>query len=193
MIDIKSIMESPKLTVINLLSGPSSGKSTIAYGVAAELKLRGISSELVTEVAKDKVWDEAYTILRNQILIAAEQYHRLWRLNDKVEVVVTDSPLILSAIYNSQEYTHFNPLLFELFNEFNNINFFVERRVEHEYETIGRIHDELQALELDKRIKTLLSSNNIPFRSIPCSRKSIEEVLREYDISTQKRWQFTTI
>ena len=171
-----------KLRVINLFGGPHSGKSTIAYGVASALKLRGISSELVTEVAKDKVWDEAYTVLRNQVLIGAEQYHRLWRLKDKVDVVITDSPIILSVIYNKQfKHQYFNPFMFELFDEFDNMNIVIERRIKHEYDKTGRIHDELEAIELDKQIRQMLINKGIIYNTLPCEEESIKEVLSLYD------------
>ena len=175
--------DNSKLKVINFFGGPSSGKSTIAYGMASELKLRAISSELVTEVAKDKVWDEAFTMLRNQVLIAAQQYHRLWRLKDKVDVAITDSPIILSRIYNRQNFTHFDPFVLELFNEFDNVNVFVERHIQHEYYKIGRIHDELEAIEIDKRIRRMLDNDGIKYISVPCEQKSIKEVLYYYGIS----------
>ena len=53
------------MKVINLFGGPGCGKSTTAADLFARMKLRGLSVELVTEYAKDVVWDEkaAATIL----------------------------------------------------------------------------------------------------------------------------------
>ena len=44
--------------VINLFGNPGSGKSTVAAYLFSELKSRGLEVELVTETAKDLVWDE---------------------------------------------------------------------------------------------------------------------------------------
>ena len=183
------LTSAPKLNVINLFGGPSAGKSTMALGMASELKLRRISAELVTEVAKDMVWDEAFTLLRDQVMVAALQYHRLWRLQGKVDVAITDSPIILSKIDNRHALKTFDPFIDELFGEFRNINLFVERPVVHEYDKIGRIHDELEAIEIDKQIKRMLKDNGIPFETVPCSKESIEEVLTYYGIGAEERWQ----
>ena len=42
---------------VNVFGGPGSGKSTMAYAVAAELKARGYTAECVGEVAKDCIYD----------------------------------------------------------------------------------------------------------------------------------------
>ena len=47
-----------KPIVVNLIAAPGSGKSTIAAGVFEELKWEGVNAELITEFAKDKVWEE---------------------------------------------------------------------------------------------------------------------------------------
>ena len=48
-----------KTVVINLFGGPGCGKSTIAAELFAILKKQGYEVELVTEYAKDKVWEES--------------------------------------------------------------------------------------------------------------------------------------
>jgi len=45
-------------TIINLFSGPSGGKSSIAAGLFYKMKRNGLSVELVPEVAKDYVYEE---------------------------------------------------------------------------------------------------------------------------------------
>lgn len=47
-----------KNTLLVTLSGaPGAGKSTGAAYIFAMLKMQGINAELVTEYAKDKVWE----------------------------------------------------------------------------------------------------------------------------------------
>ena len=43
--------------VVNFFAGPGAGKSSMAAGLFAELKFRGVNCELATEYAKDKVWE----------------------------------------------------------------------------------------------------------------------------------------
>ena len=52
---------------INLWAGPGTGKSTMAAGIFAALKWNKIDCELVSEYAKQIVWEESYTKLNNQI------------------------------------------------------------------------------------------------------------------------------
>lgn len=89
-----------KVCSINLFGAPGAGKSTLAAIVFAKLKMMGINCELVTEFAKDKVWEKNNEALSNQIYIFAKQYYRMSRCAGQVDVIVTDSPLFLSPFYN---------------------------------------------------------------------------------------------
>lgn len=85
--------------VVNLFGVPGAGKSTGATYIFSKLKLAGINAELITEFAKDKVWEENSVIFQpdNQAHIFGKQFYRMNRCKDKVEVIVTDSPLLLSS------------------------------------------------------------------------------------------------
>ena len=45
------------MLIINLFGAPGAGKSTGAAYVFSQLKAAGVNAELVTEFAKDKVWE----------------------------------------------------------------------------------------------------------------------------------------
>jgi len=51
---------------INIFGGPGAGKSTTAALLFAEMKSGGFKVELVTEVAKDFVWEDRSTTLSIQ-------------------------------------------------------------------------------------------------------------------------------
>ena len=53
--------------LINVCGAPGAGKSTLSAYVFAKLKMMGINCELVTEFAKDKVWEKNNEALSNQI------------------------------------------------------------------------------------------------------------------------------
>ena len=83
---------------INLFAGAGAGKSTIASGVFSLLKHHNVNAELITEYAKDLVWEGRLHLNRNDIEIFTEQLKRQFRLHGKVDVMITDSPILLSRI-----------------------------------------------------------------------------------------------
>ena len=90
---------------VNVFGGPGSGKSTMAYAVAAELKARGYTAECVGEVVKDCIYDaargdqEAARLLDGSVESQEELYRRQSarerRLDGLVQFVVADSPAIM--------------------------------------------------------------------------------------------------
>jgi hypothetical protein len=136
--------------VVNVYGGPGSGKSSMMHSIMSTLKWKGVDCEMAPEYAKDLVWDNSYTTLKNQFLIAANQYTRVLRLNGKVDVIVTDSPLLLGLYYGKYEPDSFKQYLLDKFNEFDNINFFIKRV--KPYNQTGRTQSEDEAIEIDDYI-----------------------------------------
>ena len=106
--------------VVNLFAGPGVGKSTTAARVFAELKLKGVNCEMALEFAKDKVWEESFKTMDDQIYIFGKQFHKIWRLKDKVDVIICDSPLPISIVYDKENSESFHKLIMEQFNKFIN-------------------------------------------------------------------------
>lgn len=158
--------------IVNLFGGPGAGKSTMAAGLFSELKWRGINCELATEYAKEKVWEESYAIFENQIYIFGKQLQRVLRVKDKVDVVITDSPIILIILYNKLLSGKFDELIMEIFNSFENLNYYIVRK--KKYMRKGRLQTLDEALELDERTEKLLKSNNVKYSTILGERASTE-------------------
>ena len=133
------IMEDNKCVIVNLYGAPGSGKSTLASYIFAKLKMMGVNCELVTEFAKDKVWEKNNEALSNQIYIFAKQYYRISRCADKVDVVITDSPLFLSPFYNKDPDIDepLKELVFKIASKYDNLNYFVKRV--KKYNPVGRL------------------------------------------------------
>lgn len=142
------------MKVINLFGGPGTGKSTGAAFIFSQLKMKGHNVELVTEYAKDLVWQGSQHRLADQLHVFSEQYHRLDRLKDKVELVITDSPLYLSLVYaklNGFNKPGFEQLVQSCIDEFDNHDVFLKRQ--KPYQQIGRVQDEDEARNIDDIIK----------------------------------------
>lgn len=155
-------IENLPLNVINLFGGPGSGKSTTAAGLFHLMKLNEMNVELVTEYAKDLTWEERYDTLANdQLYVFAKQQKRLQVLKNKVNYVVTDSPLILSLIYRQWNYLpmNFEPLVFEVWDSFQNKNYFIKRT--KKYVPIGRSQTEEEAKGVDEQVKQFLTVKSI--------------------------------
>ena len=71
------------MLIINLFGAPGAGKSTGAAYVFSQLKAAGVNAELVTEFAKDKVWEGTKAVFENQAYIFGKQYFRISRLEGK--------------------------------------------------------------------------------------------------------------
>lgn len=154
------------MVLVNLFGEPGAGKSTGAAYIFSVLKMNGINAELVTEYAKDKVWEECTAVFKNQAYIFGKQFFKISRCEDKVDVIITDSPLPLSIIYNQNKNLteNFNNTVMDVFNSYNNINFLVCRT--KPYNPSGRHQDEQGALELKDDIRSMLHDRNIQYSCI---------------------------
>lgn len=135
-----------KTVVINLIGAPGTGKSTIASELFAKMKWMKLDVELVSEYAKELVWEERNETFKNELYLFAKQHHRMFRLNGKVKFIITDRPLILSIFYNQQygdKSDEFRTMVLHEVNKFENFNVFLNRT--GEYETKGRNETEEQS------------------------------------------------
>lgn len=150
-----------KTLVVNLFAGPGAGKTTCAWAIAAELKKLNINTEYVSEYAKELVWDKNYEALARQEDIFKEQAHRINRLIGKVEVIVTDSPILLSEIYGKNNSDEFSQRVWDEHNSHENFNLFINRG--KYYEQAGRIQNLSESKQIDNQIKNMLREHNIYF------------------------------
>lgn len=152
--------------VINAFAGPGAGKTTSCLEVCEKLKKAGYVAEYVQEYAKELVWDNNLDLLNgsmeNQFTILQEQLKRVDRLYGKVDFIVTDSPILLNTEYLKDTSPEYSSAVQNLYGQFNNFNYFVERNVSA-FETEGRIHNLEQSLKIDNNLKNTLQAMNIEF------------------------------
>jgi deoxyadenosine/deoxycytidine kinase len=163
--------------VINFMGGPGVGKSTAAAIVYGKLKQAGISCEIINEHAKDVTWEENFKLLENQIHLFSEQFRKQFRLIDKVQYIITDSPLILNSIYFeayalksktlAKFSNYFKTLTEDLFDasflEFNNVNYLIERSESAKYDTQGRNQTLDESIKVDMNIRARLHAIGVTY------------------------------
>lgn len=155
--------------VVNLIGGQGTGKSTIMANLFAWLKWHNVDCEMCSEFAKELVWEERKETFKDELYIFAKQNHRLFRCNGKVDVIITDRPLIMSVVYN-RAYgnpdkvvwnTAYEYLIRETFHSYNNFNILLNRV--KPFNPNGRNETEEQAKEFDKMFKEYLDMIDMPY------------------------------
>jgi nicotinamide riboside kinase len=136
--------------------------------------MSGVLCEQCQEYAKELAWDQDKRRLEEQLIVFSGQYERLARVAGQVDIVITDSPLLLSTIYCSDAYPDsFKILVRDMDIKFDSVNILIKRTVEFESE--GRVHDHEKALILDMRIKKMLDAYGISYTEVD---------MTTFDIST---------
>lgn len=182
-------MKNKKTIIINLLGGPGSGKSTTAAGLFYRLKMDGYDCELITEFAKCRTWEQNSTALNDQFFMTASQNYKQTILLGKVDVMITDSPILIGLLYYKEQNKiirdSFETFVVETFKAQNNINFFIDRR--KVYNPNGRNQTEAEAKEIDKNNLDLLIKHNISYTTIPGTPDGLEQMYRYVELELNKR------
>ncbi len=145
--------------LVNLFAGAGAGKSTCASGVFTLLKHHNVNAELITEYAKDLVWEGRLHLNRNDMEIFSEQLRRQHRLRGKVDVMVTDSPILLSSIYIEPFDELFHATVMREFKKYNNMNYYIKRV--KPYMKIGRAETKNGAKKIDDKVIEYLDREQI--------------------------------
>lgn len=151
---------------INFLGGPGTGKSTSAAELFVKMKQEGYDVELVTEVAKDFVWENRSETLSNQPYVTSKQFRNLYRLHGKVDYVVTDASVLNGLIYSENKPSTLHPYILSLHNEMltPSFNILLDRVVKYDHN--GRLQTQQNALSIDTAVKKMLSLYNINHKKL---------------------------
>ena len=151
-----------KQKVLNFFAGPGVGKSTMAAGTFCLLKMLGMNVELVQEYAKELAWAGVEDIQERELELLMEQHKRMQRLVGKVDLIITDSPLLLPLAYAKTDMLpHLHPLCMQLYSgEFDNYDYVLFR--DKPYNPKGRYQTEEEAKEKDGVITNLVKGAGNP-------------------------------
>lgn len=171
--------------VVNLYGGPGTGKSTTAAAVFAGLKLEEYECELITEYAKRLVWMNDCTSLSDQIHVFGEQQRMFNVLSDQIDVIITDSPILLSIVYGENlrspdQRIALDALILSTYETFDNMDIFLERH--KKYVTAGRLETSYEAIVKDRVIGDMLTANHIwhqRIAAVPGVDKVIIDLIRQ--------------
>lgn len=165
--------------IVNLFGAPGAGKSTGAAYIFSKIKMAGVNAELVTEFAKDKVWEESKEVFNNQIYIFGKQSFKISRVMNKVDVIITDSPIILSSFYNSDEIIQeeLDALVMKTFNSYNNMNYFIKRV--KPYQEKGRFQTEAESDQIADEVSTLLDEKEVDYEVIAGDTKGYDYIVEQ--------------
>lgn len=90
-----------KTTIINVYGGPGAGKSTSAAYLYYLLKIAGENVELVREYVKDWAWEGRKFGAYDEIYFLGKQVRHESMLFGKVDWIMTDAPVYMTAYYAS--------------------------------------------------------------------------------------------
>jgi len=174
--------------VVNILAGSGCGKSSLAWDVSAELKwMGGINVEYVQEYVKHHLYEGRMNIFKDQDYIFGKQKYGIKRLVDcgKLDVIVTDSPILLSAYYNTifaiknslPIDEDFNKNVLNNFNKFNNLNYFLERV--KPFNEVGRFQTAEEAKQDDIQLRKMLDDYGVKYTNIKGEKASTEIIANQ--------------
>lgn len=176
--------------IICLYGGPGTGKTTTSLGLGYNFKLHGFNAELVREYVKGWVWEQRKIKEADQTYFFAKQSRTERQLiEQKLEVIITDSPLIL---------THFYGLKYDKFEKEFNTSLDMLRqhhafckdhgyKVDHyfltrtkPYNSAGRYQDEENAKLIDQELRPFLEKLNIKYQEIPGDDNAVKTIMNNY-------------
>jgi hypothetical protein len=153
------------MLIVNFFAGPGAGKSTMTARVFTMLKDKGVCVEQALEFAKELTWQKRHAEMRCQPHLFGEQLWRLESLRDTgVEVVLTDSPLLLQTAYNTSCVPEFNALAAAIHRSHSTLNFFIERV--KPYDPRGRRQSQQSAIDMDRKIWNVLAEFGVEFETV---------------------------
>lgn len=173
--------------LVNLYGGPGAGKSTCAANVFSEAKTKGYNAELVLEFVKQWAWEGKKPVNYDQFYFFGQQSRREYQLFNKVDLIITDSPVALCGYFASvfgkpSQALCFRQMVMEYYSMVKNSNvdifhFFLERS--HGYDQRGRFQTKEEAEKMDVDQLLYLKSFGFDVKKIKADNSASNSILRE--------------
>ena len=163
------------MKIINFFGGPGCSKSTSSAQLFSIMKQNSYNVELVTEYAKHLTWSKSQSI-NCQPFVFGSQLVQLEILFDQVDYIITDSPILLSCIYNP--IPELSALALATHKSHDTFNILLNRK--KGYISVGRTQNENEAIQIDKDIKKLLNDQKIPYIQCDGTKEGIDRLFELY-------------
>lgn len=165
------------MIVVNLYGAPGSGKSTIQADIFRRLKQKGYNAEMMTEYAKLLTWESRADALACQPLIFGKNFYEMTIYAKSVDVLVLDSPLLLSALYGRSSAilhpTAFSDAVAAFSAQFTTMDYLLERTTV--YDPKGRRQDALESERVHRECVEMLDHYNINYSVLPGNNETTGE------------------
>lgn len=170
--------------LINMLGAPSSGKTSLSAKLFAQLKAMDLNAEYTSEYVKGWAWEGKKVGPFDQFYIFGKETHNQSRLFDKVDFIISDSPVMLTAFYHY--YYNGNEALNEACHNFYKmaekagvkvVSFFLPRK--KKYVAKGRYQTEEESNKLAVDLKEWLAREGYDYAELQCSDKERINVVLE--------------
>lgn len=169
---------------INFFGGPGTGKSTTASWLFSELKLHNVSVEYVSEYVKFWAYQKRKIHKFDQVYLFGKQMHDEYKyLTHGVKNIVTDSPVLLAAIYAGINglpniAKSLEEICFSYDQENASFNIILDRG-DKKYIQDGRFQTKEQAQEVDKIITSYVYRNYLEKDILRVNYKDRDTILKE--------------
>lgn len=152
------------MKVVNLFAAPGTGKTTTGQLLSGLLSISNYKVEYLPEFAKFATLSNNQSALSDQIYMFAKQQNRLHVLkNAGLDYVIMDGPLPIALLFQPPGYFKlYEPLVMEVFQSYDNVNFLLQRNPDLPYKTLGRNETEAQAKALDRQVRDILERYALP-------------------------------
>jgi len=171
--------------LINLFGQPSAGKSTTSADLFASMKYMSLDAELCQEWVKKWAWEGTKITKYSQYYITGKEIHQQSRLFNKVDYIISDSPVFLGAFYNL--YFNGNDNFYSIVEDFYSMakedgveiyNFLLKRN--KKYNPKGRYQTEEESDAVGLALESWLDSHDVPYDYLDC--KDSERVDRILEV-----------
>ena len=176
-----------KTTIINLYGGPGAGKSTSAAYLYYLLKCQGANVELVREYVKNWAWEDRKFGVYDELYFLGKQVRHESMLFGKVEYIVTDAPVYMTAYYAklycspgfAQGIRQATVAFYKQAMDDNHRHVHVYLKRHKPYKAEGRYQTEEQATAVDVGVLDMLNELDVPMMHSTPEETDLKAVLAQ--------------